>query len=195
MIKISSILNEVNNSLMTHYFENITTYNVSKIINKDEISFPGVYVGAGNYQSIIEDSKGLIIYPRILDFENDEDLELGFGRNSLTTETYQIRYVFFGNQIEIERSCQDINYYLAKEFKKLFPRTLDLADTNIIKVTGIEYDKETVKETEFVDYTPESVLFYIDIEVMIKGLEECNSLTCEGGFYSRDAIIGSCKIA
>ena len=184
MIKINDILEYVNDGLKTHYFKDITTYGVAELVTRKDnyedvdIITPAIYDGNGNYNYIQKDTNGLNIYHRILSFDNEEDLEEGFGRNSLTTENYTIRTVFFGQQIAIEQSCNDINYYLAKEFKKLIPRSLDLVDTNRILVTGINYDKEQIKKEESVDFSPESVLFTIDMDIVIKGIETCNELSC-----------------
>jgi len=189
MIKINEILELVNSGFKTHYFKDITTYEVCNIITKEdsegnEIKQPAIYQGRGNYSTILEDSKGLVIYHRIESFENDEDVEGGFGRDSMTTETYTIKTVFWGQQAAIEDdNCEDINLYLAKEFKKLVPRRLDLVDTNRITVTGINYDKEGLKEDEGLKYSPESVLFSLSLNIIIKGIERCNDLTCPKGIF------------
>jgi len=182
MIKITDILGLLNEGFKTHYYKDIKTYKVCELVKQSEESIPrpATYDGRGNYTFIQDDTNGLIIYHRIIDqLENEEDLELGFGRNSQTKETYTVKSVFFGQQPAIEDdNIEDINYYLAKEFKKLMPRTLDLADTNRIVVTGIEYNKEVVKEEEGVEYVPESILFSINSTITITGIEQCNTLTC-----------------
>jgi len=179
MIKINDILNaetnSVNASLKTHYFKDITTYGVTELVEISEGNTkPCIYTGDGNYQYVQTDTDGLIIYHRILGFDNDEDLDLGFGRNGLTTETYSIKSVFYGQQIAIEKDCEDISYYLAKEFKKLIPRTLDLNDINRISVSGINYDKNSIKEEEGLVVVPSSILFSLDLSIVIKSTENCN---------------------
>ena len=183
MIKINDILGLINDGLKTHYFKDITTYKVAELVTRKDIedkdyTRPAIYSGDGNYTFIQDDTSGLNIYHRILSLENEEDLDSGFGRNSLTTENYKIRTVFFGQQIAIEQSCEDINYYLAKEFKKLIPRRLDIADTNRISITNINYVKNSIKKDEYVEFSPDSVLFTIDLDIVIKGIEECNELKC-----------------
>lgn len=183
MIKINDILEYVNEGLKTHYYKDITTHlvaelNVREDLNGNEVTKPAIYEGNGNYNFLQKDTNGLNIYHRILSLENDEDLENGFGRNSLTTENYKIRTVFFGQKIAIKESCEDINLYLAKEFKKLIPRRIDLPDTNRISITFINYDKENIKKEEFIDYSADSILFTIDMDIVIKGIEFCNKLSC-----------------
>ena len=151
MIKINDILKLVNDGLKTHYYKDIDTKLVAELVVRQDSegndeTRPAIYTGKDNYSFIQEDTHGLNIYHRILSFDNEEDLEGGFGRGALTTEDYKIRIVFFGQQIAINESCSDINLYLAKEFKKLIPRTINLPDTNRISVTGINYDKEKNKE-------------------------------------------------
>jgi len=183
MIKIEDILEEVNNGIKTHYFKGITTYCVAELITMggdgtEERITPAVYEGSGNYDYIINDNEGLIVYHRILEFDNEEDLGGGFGRGSLTTETYSVKSVFYGQQIAIDQSCKDINYNLAKEFKKLIPRRVDLEDTNRIVVTSINYNREEISKEENIKHSPESVLFSMDMEIAIKGIEVCNELKC-----------------
>lgn len=183
MIKINDILKLVNDGLTNHYYKDIETKLVAELVTRQDSegndeTRPAIYTGNGNYEFIQNDIHGLNIYHRILSFDNDEDLEGGFGRSSLTTENYSIRIVFFGQQVAINESCNDVNLYLAKEFKKLIPRSFDLADTNRISVIGIDYDKEKIKNEEFIDYNPDSVLFTIDMNVIIKGIETCNELSC-----------------
>jgi len=183
MIKINDILESINTGLKTHYFKDITTYGVCDLVVKKDledkdVTVPAFYTGDGQYSYVLEDTNGLIIYYRILKFTNDEDLESGVGRDSLTTENYEIRAIFYGQQIAIEQSCEDINLPLAKEFKKLIPRRVDLVDTNRIVVKEIIYNKETLKKEEFTPFSPDSVLFAIDLDITIKGIEQCNELNC-----------------
>lgn len=186
MIKIEDILGLVNDGLKTHYFKDITTHKLAVIIERTDdegtiLKIPSIYKGRGNYESIQDDTKGLIIYHRIIgEVINDEDLEGGFGRNSGTTETYPIRTVFYGQQPSIEDdNCEDINYFLAREFKKLFPRRFNLVDISRLTVGAINYDRETITEDEGIKTVPESVLFTIDSEIKIITTENCVTLTCE----------------
>jgi len=184
MIKIDDILKAVNDGLKLHPFKDIKTYEVCRLIAREdsegnEVLRPAIYEGAGSYKFIQDDTNGLTIYHRIISFENEEDLDSGFGRNSLTTESYSIRTVFFGQKNAIEESCEDIDLYLAKDFKNLVPRRINLPDTNRIVVTGINYDKESIKKEEFIEYNSDSVLFTIDIDITIKGIEDCKELSCE----------------
>lgn len=183
MIKINDILKLINEGFKTHYFKDIKTNLIAELVvvtdqEGEEREVPAIYEGSGNYRSLQDDNNGLNIYHRIEDFKNDEDPDAGFGRNSLTTENYSMKAVFFGQQPAIEDSCEDINFPLSKEFKKLIPRSFDLQDTNRISVTGIEYDREKIKKEEGLEFSPESVFFVISYEVMIKSLEECNELKC-----------------
>lgn len=183
MIKITDIIEGINGNLKTHYFKDITTFGICKVIRRedsegDEVFIPAKFEGDGNYSSVIDDNSGLLIWAIIKDFENDEDEDEGFGRNSLTTETYEVRFVFFGQSIAINQDCEDIDLYLAKEFKKLIPRRQNLADTNRLKVTGIKYDKEDLESEEYTPFNADTVLFAIDTEIIIKGIEQCNDLKC-----------------
>jgi hypothetical protein len=185
MIKINDILEIVNDGLKTHYFKDINSYLVAELVTREdiegnEITTPAIYVGDGNYQFIQDDTQGLIIYHRILSFDNEEDTELGFGRNSLNIENYQIKTVFYGQQPVIEKDCEDINYYLAKEFKSLVPKRLNVSGQHrtTITVSGIEYDKNIVKDAEGLEFIPESVLFSLNLNIKIKILESCNELKC-----------------
>lgn len=188
MIKINDILNAETNSinagLKAHYFKDITFHGVAELVERENslgesIERPAIYDGKGDYTFIQDDTKGLIVYHRIVgEVSNDEDLSAGFGRNSLTTLTYTIKSVFYGQQAAIEVDCEDINFYLATEFKKLVPRSLTLDDINRITVTGINYDKNAISEEEKIDFVPESVLFTLDLSIVIKTTENCNTLTC-----------------
>jgi hypothetical protein len=180
MIKINDILKLVNDGIKTHYFKDITTYKVAELLNQNgsDKKFPAIYEGNGNYNFIQADSSGLTVYHRITEFDNEEDLKEGFGRNPLTIETYKIKTVFFGSQNAINESCENINFNLAKEFKKLIPRRVDVSDTNRITVSGINYDKEEIKEQEFIESNEDSILFVLDLEIIIKGIEVCNTLNC-----------------
>jgi len=185
MIKITDILKTVNDGFKTHYFKDITTYKVAELVSREDsegnnITRPAIYKGNGDYEFIQDDSKGLIIYHRILDFSNEEDTEGGFGRNTLTTEEYSVKTVFYGQQIAINEDCEDINYYLAKEFKKLVVRRLNESGVHrtTITVTGIDYDKNSIKDEEGLRIVPESVLFALELNIKIRTLETCNTLNC-----------------
>lgn len=186
MIKINEILEVVNTGLKTHYFKDINTFGVTELVTREdaegtEITRPAIYEGKGNYQFMQSDTNGLIIYHRIVgEVENDEDEEKGFGRNSLTTLVYPIKSVFYGQQIAINDDCEDINLYLADEFKKLVPRRLNVSGEHrtTITVTNVNYDKNAIKEEEGLEIVPESVLFTLDLDVKIMTTENCNTLTC-----------------
>ena len=185
MIEINDILKDVNNGLKTHYYKDIKFYEVSELITREdiegsEIISPEIYKGDGQYEHIQDDTKGLIIYHRIISFDNDEDTEKGFGRNSLNTENYEIKTVFYGQQPSIKKDCEDINYVLAKEFKKLVPRRLNVSGEHRTSITvgSIDYDKTSIKEEEGLKIVPESVLFTLTLSVKIIVLENCNELTC-----------------
>ena len=187
MIKINDILEIVNNGFKTHYFKDIKTFGVTELVTRtdiegEEISTPAIYVGNGNYEFIQDDTNGLNIYHRIDGVvDNDEDQEKGFGRNSMTTETYSIKTVFYGQQAAIEKSIEDLNFNLAKEFKKLVPRRLNVSGEHrtTIKVGEISYNKEDIQEAEGLKSVPESILFTLDLDVKITTLEECNNLSCD----------------
>ena len=182
MNRINDILRIINDGLKTHYFKDITTYGVTDlVVNKNvdgEPFAPAIYDGNGDYNFIQDDTKGLIIYHRILEQTNEEDLEDGFGRNSLTTESYSIKTVFYGQQIAIEEACEDINYYLANEFKKLIPRRVNIDDTNRIVVTSVDTNKENISNDENIIFAPESILFAINSTITIKTIENCNIINC-----------------
>jgi len=186
MIKINDILEEVNTAIKTHYFKDITTYKVVDLVKRNDIEGeeninPAIYIGDGEYNFIQDDTKGLIVYHRIDgEVENEEDTEKGFGRNSLITETYPIKTVFYGQQGLIEKDAEDINLYLAKEFKKLIPRKLNISGESrtSITVASINYDKEAIQDDEGLKIVPESVLFTLELEIKIVSLEACNILKC-----------------
>lgn len=182
MIKINDIIPLINTSLKTHYFKDVTCYDmVAELIGQegeDVTKRPAIYEGNGNYRFIQEDTKGLIIYHRLISLTNDEDQEKGFGRNSLTKETYEIKSVFYGQQAAIKTENEDINYLLAQEFKKLFPRTVTLSNKIRISVGGIELNKKTIEDEEGLETIPESVCFAITYTVVIMNTENCNELTC-----------------
>ena len=92
MIKINNILGLVNDGLGTHYFKDITFHKIAELkLAKDaEIERPYIFVGDGNYQFVQDDSKSLIVYHRLLDFDNEEDTDGGFGRNSKTVENISL---------------------------------------------------------------------------------------------------------
>jgi len=187
MIKINDILNaktnSVNASLKEHYFKDITTYGVCELKksngDEDSIPKPHVYTGNGEWTFIQDDTKSLIIYHRIIKLDNDEDFDAGWGRNPLFSESYEIKSVFYGQQLAIEDDdCEDINLTLAQEFKKLIPRTLTLVDTNSIKVTSIETVKDTVADDEGLVIAPSSVCFSLTLNIEIKSTENCTTLNC-----------------
>jgi len=186
MIKINDILELVNTGLKTHYFKDIKTFKVAELITREdseeeEVIRPSIYSGDGDYEFIQDDTSGLIIYHRIDGaVENEEDEEKGFGRNSLVTETYPIKTVFYGQQNLINDDNEDINLYLAKEFKKLIPRRLNVSGEHrtTITVGDINYDKESIKTDEGLEIVPESVLFTLDLSIKIVSIESCNNLTC-----------------
>ena len=183
MIKINDILPLVNTALKTHYFKDITAYDqITELIGQDDedaIKRPAIYEGNGNYKFIQEDTRGLIIYHRLISTSVEEDLENGFGRNTLSKETYEIKSVFYGQQEAIKSENEDINYLLAQEFKKLYPRTVSLSNKVRISVTGnIEYNKKTIEDDEGLKTVPESVCFTITSNIVIMNTENCNELTC-----------------
>lgn len=176
--KITDILPIINAAFATHYFKDIQFYGLAEIIEKKEVKTACVYSGAGEYTPILEDTKGLIVYHRLISFDNEEDTDGGFGRFPLTTETYKLLTVFFGNQNAIEKDCKDINHYLVLEFKKLLPRTLNLGVSNNVSVSGINYDKIDLADSEGIDLIPENVLFALELTVVLKFVESCNTLKC-----------------
>ena len=183
MIKINDILELVNDELKTHYFKDITFYKVAELIGQKEgeeptIKRPAIQEGHGNYRFIQDDARGLIVYHRIIgEVENDEDMDDGFGRNSLTTEKYTIKTVFYGQQQAINIDVEDVNLYLAKEFKKLYPRNLTTLDKrNRIAITSIDYDKVVIAEDEGIEIVPESILFAINSTITITSTENCTTI-------------------
>ena len=186
MIKINDILKVVNEGFKTHYFKDINTFEVTELVTRtdsegEDTTHPAIYKGDGNYQFIQNDTNGLIIYHRIVGvIDNDEDEEKGFGRNSLVTEIYPIKTVFYGQQSLIKQDTEDINLYLANEFKKLVPRRLNVSGEHrtTITVSDINYDKELIKTDEGLEIVPESVLFTLSLSVKIVTMESCNNLTC-----------------
>ena len=177
MIKINDIIQLVNDGLSNHYFKDIKFHKLTELVIREEETVPAIYTGNGQYQFIQEDTNGLLIYHRITgEVVSDEDLDSGFGRNSKTTETYPIKAVFYGQQSAFETSNEDINFNLAKEFKKLIPRTFNLADRVIVTPGGINYNKEEIKESESIVFNPESVIFTIDYSVKIMSLNSCTEL-------------------
>ena len=196
MIKINDILKVVNEGFKTHYYKDITTYEVAELVTREdiegnEITVPALYVGDGQYQYLQDDTKGLIIYHRIINFANDEDTDLGFGRNSLNIENYEIKTVFYGQQPSIEKDCEDINYYLAKEFKKLVIRKLNVSGQHrtSITVSNIDYDKTSIKDAEGLEIVPESVLFTLTLNLKINVLESCEDLGCDYVPYKSSVTI------
>lgn len=183
MIKINDIIQLINTSLKTHYLKDITAYDqITELIGQDDedaIKRPAIYDGNGNYRFIQEDTRGLIIYHRLISLGNEEDQEKGFGRNSLTKETYELKSVFYGQQAPIKTDNEDINYLLSQEFKKLYPRTVSLSNKIRISVTGnIEYNKKTIEDEEGLKTVPESVCFTITSNIVVLNTENCNELTC-----------------
>jgi hypothetical protein len=176
MIKINDILGLLNDSLAAHSFKDIVFHKIARLVEKDEVLAPRKYTGSGELTDIIEDAKGLIVYHRILNVDNNDDLEGGFGRNSLTTETYTILTVFYGNQIAINDDCEDHNYTLANEFKKLIPRRYPLTDINSVKIIDINYDKNALSDQEGIAIIPENILFSIESEIEVKKIEKCEIL-------------------
>ena len=108
MIKINDILELINTGLKTHYYKDINTNLVAELIVRqdiegNEVLRPAFFEGNGNYRFAQDDINGLNIYHRIIgEVDNDEDLDGGFGRGSLTTEEYSISTVFFGQRIAIK---------------------------------------------------------------------------------------------
>lgn len=183
MIKINDIIPLINTSLKSHYFKDITCYDViAELIGQDGEGVtkrPAIYEGDGNYKFIQEDTRGLIIYHRLISLNNDEDQEKGFGRNSLTKETYELKSVFYGQQASIKTTKEDINYLLSQEFKKLYPRTVSLSNKIRISVGGIiELNKKTIEDEEGLKTIPESICFTITSTIVIMNTENCNELTC-----------------
>lgn len=191
MTQINDILKIINENIKSHYFKDITTFETVELISRNgsDEKFPAKFEGSGNYEFIQTDTSGLIVYHRIASLKNEDDLDSGFGRNSLTKETYDIKTIFFGSQNNINQSCENINFYLAQEFKKLIPRNVNIKDRNSIKITGIGYDREEIKETEFIQYNQDSVLFSLDLEITVKRLESCKDLNCSTEPYKHVVTI------
>lgn len=185
MIKINDILKLINNEFKKHYFKDITTHGIAELVVREdseekEVTRPAIIQDNGDYNFLQIDSNGLNIYHRIVgEVDIDEDADGGFGRFPLITETYPIRIIIFGNSNVFDKSCGDINLELVKEFKSLIPRRIDIKESNRISVTGFDVDKRRISREEFIEYNPESVLFTIDLEVIIKGLNVCNELKCK----------------
>jgi len=190
MIELNDILRLVNNALSGHYFKDITFYKEAKLKSQnseDQIKRPYVYEGDGNYKFIQEDTKGLIVYHRNLEFTSEDDENEGYGRNPLTTETYSNRVVFYGSQSAIDKDCEDINMLLAKEFKSLLPRKLTLIDRNILKPGQVYTNMDELSEEEGITPAPDSVFFAIDYTLTVYTTKNCVDLSCDS------EVIAPCK--
>lgn len=180
MNKIKDIITDINDVIKSHSVKDIQFNGVCELITKKEVTQPCKYIGGGEYEPVINDTSGLIVYHRILSFENDEDLEGGFGRNSLTTENYSMLMVVYGNMNVVKQSIEDENYNLSMEFKKLIPRKTTLTDIHRISVISVDNNKQDLSEQEGLNLMPENILFGIEYNVAIRTTENCNILECNG---------------
>jgi hypothetical protein len=193
MIEINDILALINTALSGHYFKDITFYKVAELKkqnSEDQIERPYVFQGDGNYSFVQDDTKGLIVYHRILDYTTEEDNDSGFGRNPMTVEKYLIRSVFYGNKSAINKSCEDLNLLLVKEFRSLLPRRIEgLIDSNSLKVTKNIINQKELSEDEGLTLTPENISFAIEFEFTLKTTRNCVDLSCDS------EVVAPCKPA
>lgn len=177
MNNINNIVTDINKSFKTHNIKDIKFFGVCDLVEKNEKTTPCELNGS-EYTPVLNDTSGIVVYHRILDFDNDEDLEEGYGRNSLTTENYSMLSVFYGNLKVIEQGCLDNNQLLATEFKKLLPRNVSITDIHRINCTGLELNKTDLTTQEGIELIPENIIFGINYNVVIKTTENCNTLSC-----------------
>ena len=193
MITINDIIPLINNSLSGHYFKDILFYNqYAKLLkqnSEDQLERPAIWEGSGNLRFIQEDTKGLICYHRVVDSESEDDNEGGFGKNPLTTMTYSMRVVFFGNRTAIDKDCTDINELLAKEFKSLLPRKMTLIDRNVLNPGKVYVNEQELAGEEGITWQPEMVLFAIDYEFKLTSTRNCDNLSCDS------EVLAACKPA
>lgn len=178
MIKLTDIIDNVNTQLKAYYFKDIKFNGLCELIEKNDSIIPCEYIGNGEYKPVIDDTVGLNIYHRLVGQNNEEDAELGFGRNPLTTETYEILTVVYGNQRAFESNVKDLNYLVSSELKKIVPRKLNLGIINRINVT-INNNKQELSEQEGLKFNPDNILFGLNLSIELRTTENCNIISCD----------------
>lgn len=191
MNRLQYIVDQINESLKGHYFKDIKFHGLCEHEDKDGETTPVFYKGYGDHEFVgFNDNNGLNIYHRLLGISDGKDNELGFGRNSLKTVSYDIKLVAFGNQRKINDSNVNINYKIADELEDLIPEKLSKvqlsnieSQTSTINVITRELDRKTVWEEELpereINVKPESLLFSINYSIEITFLKGCKTLACE----------------
>lgn len=190
MNRIIYIIDEINTALKAHYFKDFERNGIAFLDEKDGKIRPIHYKGYGDSIDLaFNDNVGLSVYHRVISVTDEEDDEAGFGRNSLKTETYSMIMVAFGNQRAIDDE-KDINYKIADELQSLFPNRLTSvqltnieAKRGIVKITGRDFDKRNIFNTEMPDNEykihPEHILFQINYDITIIFDESCKTLSCD----------------
>jgi len=190
MSRIQSIVDTINSSIKDNfYYKGIEAFGVSELILKGEETIPAILKGSGEYQQVGFDFSKFTIYHRVTSIDESDDAELGFGNDSLMTESYTVLMIVHGSQDQLGALDSDINLSVSRQIKTLIPSRLNKSFLDTLQVKtlfiskgAINTDKKSVFATEMpgtaIKINPDNILFSIEYTVSMSFLSSCLSEDC-----------------
>ena len=145
----------------------------------DEMTHPVVLTGGGEgYKIFPDDEYPLQIYHRLLDTENEESPELGYGNNRFSKRTYNMRLICFGTLRRLNDPNRNYNSEILQIVYNSMPKELSQGeqlfigneDTNMSAVLTTEFEGADMNYL-----TPIHIAFAI--EYQIKHRSDCGAPT------------------
>ncbi len=190
MSRIQAIVNRINTLIQENfYYKGGSYFGVCEQVTKGEEIIPAFFTGPGNYDQVGFDSNKFTVYHRITSIDETDDPELGFGNDSLITESYTLTMVVFGSQNQLGGLDSNLNYSIARQLKTLIPVRLNktFLDTLEVKTLfiskgSVNTNKTSVFSTEMpntdVKVNPDNILFSVEYVVNLTLLSSCLTEDC-----------------
>lgn len=182
--------NIIDEALKGYSTKDMKFYGLCRHEMKGKERRPVSYKGYGDFTPAgFNDNQAISVYHRLTDYVELNDINQGFGKDSLHKETYTINMVVFGTQQKVNSTTVDINYRVAQELKKLVPTlftstqlsNLDCVSGSI-RATNVQIDKQQVFSTELPDneykIKPNYILFSITYQVDLSFYNSCFNYSC-----------------
>lgn len=201
---VQFLVQEIDSAIAARFYANIHADGYAELIDKGtrvefgqrtiagRVQFiPVKYKGYGDYEFVgFRDDSPLNTYHRLLEFDQDEDPERGYGRNPMIIQTYKMRFIAFGNQRLIKEVNFDLNTQVAQDISSLIRQRFVKeslgkikAQVVAVKPGQINLNKGDVFSKELspdeIKIKPENILFSIDYEIRLETQNECSAPLCD----------------
>jgi hypothetical protein len=126
-------------------------------VEKDGNIFPAADTGNGDYIIISpDDLPTMVVYHRILGESSSNDTSSGFGKNTLITQSYQVKMVVFCSLRKLREASTETEFNLKDDILSYIPiqllqNQLEYLNSQslVISISSIDNNKRNVFTEEF----------------------------------------------